>query len=246
MGNKCCETQCRKGDDMETLDLESAQTRENNLNTIDLLNENINVKTVRVLKIHCSKLHHKCLSHMLAKESINKKVSETPMSSFYKDSWPSPFVRVLPSELSKETESIKLPSNDTPKIAEPTKFDKRPTQPFEVSKKPINKTKSALLQPESGSNTLKRTNPRKSVMGMVVDPSNFRVESKCPLEEKYEILYMIGKGTFGEVKKIRDRDTKIERAVKIVKKEKCKVSSSLIEEIEILKKLVFFTNIIFL
>ena len=86
--------------------------------------------------------------------------------------------------------------------------------------------------------TLKHPTTRKQTVNLSVDPSKFRLEQKCLIEDKYEMLYLMGKGAYGEVKKIRDKETNALRAVKIVNKDKCNVSENFMEEIDILKRLV--------
>ena len=88
------------------------------------------------------------------------------------------------------------------------------------------------------SKTLRVGPHRNSVLSVSVDPSRFRLERKCSIEEKYEILYQLGKGTFGEVKRVRDKKSMISRAVKVISKENCKLPENYMEEFEILKQLV--------
>ena len=47
---------------------------------------------------------------------------------------------------------------------------------------------------------------------------------KNPIEENYEILETIGKGGFGEVRKVRHKQLDIIRALKIVKKSRYRTS----------------------
>ncbi len=70
-----------------------------------------------------------------------------------------------------------------------------------------------------------------------VDPSRFRLENKGAFDSKYAVQYPLGKGSFGEVRMIKDRVTGAPRAVKVVPKAKCKVTDNFMEEVEILKKL---------
>ncbi len=72
---------------------------------------------------------------------------------------------------------------------------------------------------------------------IAVDPSGFVLEKKGGLEDKYEILYTLGRGAFGEVKRVRDRSTGVQRAVKVVFKDRCVMTDKFTEEIEVLKKL---------
>jgi calcium-dependent protein kinase len=45
-------------------------------------------------------------------------------------------------------------------------------------------------------------------------------EVRNPIEENYEILETVGKGGFGEVKRVRHKSSDIYRALKIIKKSK--------------------------
>lgn len=66
----------------------------------------------------------------------------------------------------------------------------------------------------------------------------FRRENKRRIEEKYEMLEVVGKGAHGEIRKVRDRSTGDVRAVKIVPKESNSIVTNFEEEIAILQKLV--------
>jgi len=69
-----------------------------------------------------------------------------------------------------------------------------------------------------------------------VSPSHFRSEQK-KMEERYEILEVIGKGGFGEVSRIRDKATDDIRALKRLSKNQCNSEKEFSEEIKILQKL---------
>lgn len=71
-----------------------------------------------------------------------------------------------------------------------------------------------------------------------VTPQRFRIEKKGKLEDLYEIKELIGKGGFGEVKKIRNKITNEIRALKIMLKSKCQMTKEISDEISILQKLV--------
>jgi hypothetical protein len=73
---------------------------------------------------------------------------------------------------------------------------------------------------------------------VAIDLAKLRMERKGTLESKYEVLYTLGTGSYGEVQKIRDLDTDELKAVKIISKEKCSTVEKYNEEIEILKNLV--------
>lgn len=72
--------------------------------------------------------------------------------------------------------------------------------------------------------------------------THFRRENKGYLEERYQILQVIGKGSFGEVKKIKDRCTGELRAVKVMQKKYCQMTKDFSDEIQILQKLVYLTT----
>lgn len=80
-------------------------------------------------------------------------------------------------------------------------------------------------------------NFKKANSSFPLDLSVFRCEKKGSLEDKYEILEFINKGTFGEVKKIMDKNTKEIRAAKVMDKKKCQMTEKFSDEVEILKKL---------
>jgi len=78
--------------------------------------------------------------------------------------------------------------------------------------------------------------------GVSIELSRVRQERKGAIENKYEVLYMLGKGSYGEVQKISDLETGEIKAVKFISKEKCRAVDKYNEEIEILKKLVINNN----
>lgn len=71
-------------------------------------------------------------------------------------------------------------------------------------------------------------------------------ERRNPIEINYEILEIIGKGGFGEVKKVRHKELDVTRALKVIKKQKYKTPA----EIKMIKneiavmKLVDHPNIV--
>ena len=67
----------------------------------------------------------------------------------------------------------------------------------------------------------------------------FRRENIRAMEEKYEVLNVIGKGAHGEVKMIKDRNTGDVLAAKIIPKAVDQMIHNFEEEIKILQKLVF-------
>jgi len=72
-----------------------------------------------------------------------------------------------------------------------------------------------------------------------IDKSVFVHEQKGKIKQKYRILETLGKGSYGEVKKIQYRATGEYRAMKIIRKEDVgqQYVDSLLNEIDILKKL---------
>jgi hypothetical protein len=76
-------------------------------------------------------------------------------------------------------------------------------------------------------------------MKLDVSPENFRCEKSGKLEDRYQILDTIGKGGYGEVKKIKDIITNETRALKVMLKSRCQMTKMIVDEIRILKKLVF-------
>lgn len=52
-------------------------------------------------------------------------------------------------------------------------------------------------------------------------------ERKNPIEKNYEILDVIGKGGFGEVKRVKHKQLDIERALKIIKKSRYTTTAEL-------------------
>jgi len=73
---------------------------------------------------------------------------------------------------------------------------------------------------------------------VAIDLAKFRMERKGSIESKYEVLYTLGTGSYGEVQMIRDLETNELKAVKVISKEKCSTVDKYNEEIEILKNLV--------
>ncbi len=81
--------------------------------------------------------------------------------------------------------------------------------------------------------TLNRSGPT-----VVIDMAGFKCERREAVDARYESLYVMGKGGFGEVLKIRDKDTHEIRALKVIRKVDCKKTDNFRDEIDILKKLV--------
>lgn len=47
-------------------------------------------------------------------------------------------------------------------------------------------------------------------------------ERRNPIEKNYDVLEIIGKGGFGEVKKVRHKELDVIRALKVIKKSRYK------------------------
>ncbi len=77
-----------------------------------------------------------------------------------------------------------------------------------------------------------------SVNSIAFDPSFLVVENKGSLTDTYQVLDVIGHGTFGEVRKVQHKQTKKIYAVKAINKNCYMESENMLNEIEILKSLV--------
>lgn len=84
----------------------------------------------------------------------------------------------------------------------------------------------------------------KRVPIITFDPSNLILENKGKIMERYQIINMLGKGTFGEVHKIMHVNSKKLYAMKIINKLNYDEVDNIVNEIEILKSLVIllYTN----
>ncbi len=69
--------------------------------------------------------------------------------------------------------------------------------------------------------------------------SRFVQERKGSISERYEVQSTIGKGAYGEVRVVVEKESLAVRAMKVIKKEKCADVSpmTLLNEIEVLKRL---------
>ncbi len=97
------------------------------------------------------------------------------------------------------------------------------------------------IDPEYRSESEWNISSKQFVLGL--DPQHFRRENKNVVNEKYEIVEKIGKGAFGEVKKVKEKLTGCIRAMKVIPKDKCEASSKFGDEIKILQKLVFLLTL---
>ncbi len=80
--------------------------------------------------------------------------------------------------------------------------------------------------------------PRHNRGSVLVDISDFICEKYTALEARYEIMSTLGRGSFGEVKQVRDRQSGQLLAAKIISKGHCQITDTYLDEITILKKLV--------
>lgn len=78
---------------------------------------------------------------------------------------------------------------------------------------------------------------RMSSNELILTPESFRGEQKR-MAERYEVLEVIGKGGFGEVRRIRDKSTNQIRCIKKLSKSQCSNEIEFSEEIKILQRLV--------
>lgn len=62
---------------------------------------------------------------------------------------------------------------------------------------------------------------------IIINPRQIAPIRNNPIEENYEILETIGKGGFGEVKKVKHKKLDIVRALKIVRKKKYRTQAEI-------------------
>jgi hypothetical protein len=77
-----------------------------------------------------------------------------------------------------------------------------------------------------------------SLCSVAFDPACLVMEKKGSIYDEYTVLDVLGKGAFGEVKKVEHKSTHKIYAMKIINRSLCSASENLLNEIEILKKLV--------
>jgi serine/threonine protein kinase len=73
---------------------------------------------------------------------------------------------------------------------------------------------------------------------IMLEAARFRLEQKTSVWSKYDFVKTLGKGSFGEVQMITNKESKVTRALKIISKSHCNSSESYLEEIKILQQLV--------
>ena len=72
-----------------------------------------------------------------------------------------------------------------------------------------------------------------------IEPFHFRIEkNKTAFKLKYDVEETIGKGSFGEVKRIKEKNTGSYKALKTISKSHCQTTDNYADEIQIIKKLV--------
>ena len=133
---------------------------------------------------------------------------------------------------------LKIFQDSVPKInLSNTKAEKD----YEETKEKVNKNKNLLAPDESNSinsNSGISVDPDKLIAEAVpFDPSSLVKKRKVNINDEYEILNIIGRGAFGEVKKIKSKTTNKTFAMKVISKLLFKETDNLKSEIDILKTL---------
>lgn len=127
-----------------------------------------------------------------------------------------------------------------PPCSSKSKFENQEA-PSQAELLTLKETKEENKENIKQSGTIASAKPlkRNPSVQLKVDPQYFRCENTGKLEDRYQILSLIGKGAYGEVKKIRDTVTNEIRALKIMLKSTCQMTKNFSDEIRILQKLVF-------
>lgn len=63
---------------------------------------------------------------------------------------------------------------------------------------------------------------KKRKLNLVINPRMLVSERRNPIEKNYDVLEIIGKGGYGEVKKVRHKELDVIRALKVIKKSRYK------------------------
>ena len=165
-----------------------------------------------------------CDAPIIVKSPIHKKITNT----FTYSSIKKPSTSVIP-----KNEFFSLTENSQDNIKEVMEKGIPP-------KKSTIYTSKSLDMPIEKCNTLK--DEYKVLLAnsdnLSLSSSNIVVERKGNYETKYETEYILGIGTYGEVRKVRDICTNEIRAIKVISKKKCTIIDTTNEEIEIMKHLV--------
>ena len=64
-------------------------------------------------------------------------------------------------------------------------------------------------------------------LNIVINPRMMVSHRRNPIEVNYEILEVIGKGGYGEVKKVRHKELDVVRALKVIKKSRYKSTAEI-------------------
>ena len=64
-------------------------------------------------------------------------------------------------------------------------------------------------------------------LNIVINPRILVSHRRNPIEVNYEVLEVIGKGGYGEVKKVRHKELDVVRALKVIKKSRYKSAAEL-------------------
>lgn len=92
----------------------------------------------------------------------------------------------------------------------------------------------------SGKSRLETENFLRLPTNFKIEPAQFRGERIMGnLEDKYELGPEIGSGSYGTVRKIKEKTTGSYRALKTMGKKDCQKTDNFADEIEIIKRLVF-------
>jgi hypothetical protein len=75
-------------------------------------------------------------------------------------------------------------------------------------------------------------------LSIAYDPSYLVVENKRAWLDDYEVISTLGRGGYGKVQKVRHRKTGRCYALKIIHRNRCADNAELLNEVEVLKKLV--------
>jgi serine/threonine protein kinase len=118
---------------------------------------------------------------------------------------------------------------------------KRKVMPKEMRshKDPASRPKERVLLLEATQAQTKSEAIKKRLsIPVQLGPHLFRLEQTGSIYDKYEYVSALGRGMYGEVFKMRHKETKELRAVKIISKSLCSLTSNVLNEVDVLKRLV--------